>query len=315
METDGFERVLVPTDGSDTSAAAVDHGLSLAAAYGASVRFVFVSDIYSMSTIPKSREEREYGEALIDSLVERADEEGVPASGTVRAGFPHEEILAEVDQTGADLVVMSSHGRTGVGRYLMGSVTEKVVRLSDVPILTVHGERVPAEYDRVLVPTDGSDSAAAAERRAVDVAREFDAALDVLTVVETTGVGFDVRSEQHRAASEAAAGDIVDAAVGRAREAGVERVEGAVSFGTPHRKIRSYAEERGADLIVVGTHGRTGLDRYLLGSVAERVLRLATVPVLTVPLPADGADDADDAPAADGDDEGDESDGGDGTSG
>ena len=306
METDGFERVLVPTDGSDTAAAAVDHGLSLAAAYGAAVRFVFVSDIYAMSTVPESLEEREHGEALVDSLVERANDEGVPADGAVLPGFPHEEILAQVDQTGADLIVMSSHGRTGVGRYLMGSVTEKVVRLSDVPILTLHGKHVPAAYDHILVPTDGSDTAAAAERRAVGFARKFDAALDVLTVVETTGVGFDVRSEQHRAESKRAAEDIVDAAVGRAREAGIDDVEGVVRFGTPHHEIRSYAEERSADLIVVGTHGRTGLDRYLLGSVAERVLRLATAPVLTVPLPSDPADDAQ---ATDEDDEGGEASG------
>ena len=292
METDGFERVLVPTDGSDTAEAAVEHALSLAAAYDASVRFLFVADIYAMSTIPESREEHEHGEALVTSLVERADAADVVADASVREGFPHEEILTEVDQAGADLVVMSSHGRSGVGRYLMGSVTEKVVRLAGVPVLTLHGERVPAAYDRVLVPTDGSDTAEAAERRAVGIARQFDAALDVLTVVETTGVGFDVRSEQRRAEWERAAKRIVDAAVERARTAGVDDVEGAVRFGTPHQEIRTSAEERDADLIVVGTHGRTGLNRYLLGSVAERVIRLATVPVLTVPLPEDAGENA-----------------------
>ena len=285
MNGDGFERVLIPTDGSDTAAAAVDHGLSLAAAYGASVVFLFVADVYAMSTVPESREAREQGQAVVDSLVDRAEDEGVAAEGSIRTGFPHEEILDETAAAGADLVVLSSHGRTGLGRYLLGSVTEKVVRLSDVPVLTVHAGDVEATYDRVLAPTDGSDTAARAVGAAVGVAREFDAALDVLSVVETTGVGFDVRSEQYRTQYEEAATRIVDEAVERGRAAGVESVEGAVRFGTPHEEILAYAEEAGADLVVMGTHGRTGLDRYLLGSVAERTLRLADVPVLTVPAP------------------------------
>ena len=290
MNGDGFERILIPTDGSDTAAAAVDHGLSLAAAYGASVEFLFVADVYAMSTVPESREAREQGQAVVDSLVDRAEDEGVAAEGSVRTGFPHEEILDETAAAGADLVVLSSHGRTGVGRYLLGSVTEKVVRLSDVPVLTVHTGDVEAAYDRVLAPTDGSDTAARAVGAAVGVAHEFDAALDVLSVVETTGVGFDVRSEQYRTQYEEAAARIVDEAVERGRAAGVEAVEGAVRFGTPHEEILAYAEEAGTDLVVMGTRGRTGLDRYLLGSVAERTLRLADVPVLTVPAPNADAD-------------------------
>ena len=289
MSRDGFERALIPTDGSDAAAAAVDHGLSLAAAYGASVRFLFVADVYVMSTVPESEEARESGREIIDSLVERAADEGVEADGTVRSGFPHEEILAESSDAGADLVVMSSHSRTGIERFLSGSVTEKVVRLSAVPVLTVHadGATTEAAYDRVLVPADGSDTAARAVETGVGVAREFDAALDVLSVVETTGVGFDVRSEQQREERHRVAEQIVDDAVERARAAGVE-AEGHVTFGTPHEEILAFVEETRTDLVVMGTHGRTGLDRYLLGSVAERTLRLAGVPVLTVPLPGTG---------------------------
>ena len=289
MSRDGFERVLIPTDGSDTAAAAVDRGLSLAAAYGASVTFLFVADVYAMSTVPESREAREHGREVVDALVERAADEGVEAEGTVRTGFPHEEVLEAASDIGADLVVMSSHGRSGVERFLSGSVTERVVRLSEVPVLTVHAGGTDAAYDRVLVPTDGSDTAARATEVGVGVAREFGAAVDVLSVVETVGVGFDVRSEQHREERQGAARRIVDDAVERARAAGVE-AEGSVAFGTPHREILAFAEEAGTDLVVMGTHGRTGLDRYLLGSVAERTLRLAHVPVLTVPLPEADAD-------------------------
>ena len=289
MIRDGFERVLIPTDGSDTAAAAVDHGLSLAATYGASVTFLFVADVYAMSSVPERREAREYGREIVDALVDRATAEGVEAEGTVRTGFPHEEILDEASDVGADLVVMSSHGRTGVERVLSGSVTERVVRLSEVPVLTVHAGDTDAAYDRVLIPVDGSDTAIRAIAVGVGVAREFGAALDVLSVVETSGVGFDVRSEQYREEHQRAAQKLVDDTVERARAAGVE-AEGSVAFGTPHEEILALAEEVGTDLVVMGTHGRTGLERYLLGSVAERTIRLAEAPVLTVPLPESNAD-------------------------
>ncbi len=302
MNEDGFERILIPTDGSDTAATAVGHGLSLAAAYEAAVEFLYVADVYAMSTVPESREAREHGAEIVESLVDRAESEGVAAEGTVRTGFPHEEILDEASTVGADLVVMSSHGRTGLDRYLIGSVAEKVVRLSAVPVLTVQSDDVDAAYDRLLVPTDGSDTANRAVGAGVGVARKFDAAIGFVSVVETAGVGFDVRSEQYREEHHRAAQHIVDTAMERARAAGVESVTGEVRFGTAHEEILAVAEANGADLVVMGTRGRTGLDRYLLGSVAERTLRLADVSVLTVPAPnGDGDGNAESGGDADAD--------------
>jgi nucleotide-binding universal stress UspA family protein len=159
--------------------------------------------------------------------------------------------------------------------------------------MTVPGFTLPANgfgmYGDVLVPTDGSDGADEATERAVDLATTYDAAIHALYVVDTNVGGEGVGA---LGALEAAGRKAVDDVIERAEAAGVETVEGTVGRGAPHRAILEYADEHGVDLIVMGTHGRTGLDRYLLGSVAEKIVRLSDAPVLTVRL-------ADESPEAD----------------
>ncbi|MDX1748112.1 MAG: universal stress protein, partial [Halobacteriales archaeon] len=113
-------------------------------------------------------------------------------------------------------------------------------------------------------------------------ATEFDAELHVLYVVDTSAVAPEAGAAGIIEAFEAAGQRAIDEVTDRAASAGVNHVEGMVGRGVPHRAILEYAKTNGVDLIVMGTHGRTGLDRYLLGSVTEKVVRLAESPVLTV---------------------------------
>jgi nucleotide-binding universal stress UspA family protein len=140
-------------------------------------------------------------------------------------------------------------------------------------------------YDRILVPTDGSEGSRAAVEHAVDLATTFDAVLHALYVVDA-GVGVDGGVLGTLDAFEAAGEDAVEEVARRAAAAGVETVTDVVQ-GTPHRAILDHVDEHAVDLVVMGTHGRTGLDRYLLGSVAEKVVRLSDGPVLTVRIPED----------------------------
>lgn len=136
-------------------------------------------------------------------------------------------------------------------------------------------------YSRILVPIDGSETAAAAADHAIQLALAFDAEIHPIYVVETN-VGPTTGLVDVLEALESAGEETVEAVRERASAAGVTRVDGGVLRGTPHRTILDYADENDVDLIVMGTHGRTGLDRYLLGSITERVVRMADVPVLTV---------------------------------
>lgn len=129
-------------------------------------------------------------------------------------------------------------------------------------------------YERILVPVDGNDETQGAVSHALDIADKYDATVCVLHVVseELVGDADELESNGER---------ITDAVVGRATEFGIDAV-GDVTDGRPSDRILGYADEQDIDLIVMGTHGRTGLGRVLLGSVAERVARHSDVPVLLV---------------------------------
>jgi nucleotide-binding universal stress UspA family protein len=137
-------------------------------------------------------------------------------------------------------------------------------------------------YDDILFPTDGSAGADAALDHAIEHALNYGATLHVLYVVEENVPVAEVGQPDVLDELEAEGERIVEDARHRATGAGVESVRGAVGGGSPHRAILEYVDDHGIDLVVMGTHGRSGLDRLLLGSVAERVVRAAVCPVMTV---------------------------------
>ncbi|MFC6977208.1 universal stress protein [Halomicroarcula sp. GCM10025709] len=163
-------------------------------------------------------------------------------------------------------------------------------------------------YETILFPTDGSDGADAALEHAVDHARQYDATLHVLFVADTDAVHSGMVGEEHDGVAQS---EMVgeeheqeqpsglvneeheDAVTAHAEQVVSDTadaidddvaVETAVWSGNPFKRILDYSDESDADLIVMGTHGRTGVDRYLLGSVTEKVVRAADAPVLTVRL-------------------------------
>ncbi|MFB6093978.1 MAG: universal stress protein [Halanaeroarchaeum sp.] len=138
-----YDRLLVPTDGSPESLAAADEAFAFAGAVGASVEAVFVVDTRDYSTLPEGKwvsiadELEAEGERALEEVEARAEDAGVPVSTAVTRGVPHEAILERAETVGADLIVMATHGRTGIDRFLLGSVTEKVIRSTDRPVLVV----------------------------------------------------------------------------------------------------------------------------------------------------------------------------------
>ncbi len=142
-------------------------------------------------------------------------------------------------------------------------------------------------YSQILVPTDGSPASDAAIEHAIDLAQQYDARLHALYVVDgaaysTLEAGAEIVIEALESEGDAATTRVAETA----EAAGVECVS-TVTTGTAYRSITDYVGENGIDIIVMGTHGRKGLDRYLLGSVTERVVRTSDVPVLTVRQPSD----------------------------
>ena len=142
-------------------------------------------------------------------------------------------------------------------------------------------------YDEILVPTDGSEASRRATEHAVDLASNYDARVHALYVVDTSVyLTLETGAEMVLEALEKEGESAVQAVEDAATAAGVAVVT-AVTDGNAYDVIAEYVADNDVDLIVMGTHGRTGLDRYLLGSVTERVVRTSDVPVLTVRTAAD----------------------------
>ncbi|WP_318568180.1 universal stress protein [Salinigranum marinum] len=156
-----YDTILLPTDGSAPSDAARDHAVGLAAAYDATLHAVYVIDDAALraaridSDVVLAGFETE-GEQILDDVVAAASDVGVTCETAVLHGHTHEAITDYTDEHGVDLVVMGTHGRHGIQRFLLGSVTERVVRSSPVPVLTVRGEEADVEAEG-SEPTDAAD--------------------------------------------------------------------------------------------------------------------------------------------------------------
>ncbi|WP_416838793.1 universal stress protein [Haloferax sp. DFSO52] len=279
-----LESILFPTDRSSDTNVVFDHVCHLASRHDATLHIVHVAP-----SQPKRRPRADDVETLLQDAVTRAENAGVDAVSAVVNGEPYLEILDYATTHDISLIAMPTHGRRGLRRLLLGSTTERVVRLSDAPVLTIRpsaADELAGPYTTVLVPTDGSESATAALTLGADIAAIDAAALRVLSVVDTTLLGADITADIEVNLIEQKAHDVVDDAVELAREAGVDAVTGSVELDTSvHRAIMAAIDEHDADLVVLGTQGRTGFDRYLLGNVAEKLLRTSPVPILTVRTP------------------------------
>jgi len=284
-----YEDILLPFDGSDGAAEALHHAAEIAHWADATIHVLFVADTTrdSVTTV---------GTQVVDALVQKGEDVVEEAARTLRTlganhdsdvvqGNPAPTIVEYAERYDHDLVVMPTHGREGMSRYLLGSVTEKVVRLSSVPVLTVRmqpDEQLAFPYENVLVPTDGSEGASRAAEHALSLAASLDATVHALSVVDDTALGPDVRSTISEREREQAATAALDDLVSAGKTHGVGNVVRHVEHGRPVDRILDTIESSDVHAVVMGTTGRRGTDRILLGSVAEQTVRSAPVPVITV---------------------------------
>lgn len=150
-----YETILFPTDGSDESLQALDHALDIANTYDAALHALYVVDTSypyagpdggAIDMRPIFEALREEGERTIQRIEEQAKETETAVVGAIReASVVHREILEYADENDVDMIVMGTHGRRGLDRWLIGSVTERVVRTADIPVLTVRSVKEPEE--------------------------------------------------------------------------------------------------------------------------------------------------------------------------
>lgn len=288
-----YDTIVVPTDGSELAESVVDGALALAERHDATAHVIHVLELgelpegHGSETVADlSRGAEQYLASVVGAGEQLSTTPTTSVVETDRAVY--REIVEYATDHDADLIVMGTHGRRGLDQRVLGSTTERTLRVSPIPILTIHeGTVFDPEFETVLVPTDGSDVANAAANYAIDLADGTDAALHVVHVVDIAvtsplGESAAVLTELEETGKEA-----VDDVLDRADDAELRSVQASVLSGSPARSILDYIADHDIDLVVMGTHGRSGLERYLLGSVTETVARLADVPVLSVPVRSD----------------------------
>ncbi|WP_222913327.1 universal stress protein [Natrinema sp. SYSU A 869] len=284
-----YEDILLPFDGSDGVAEALHHAAEIAHWADATIHVLFVADTTrdSVTVVETQVVDAlvQEGESVVEEAEKTLDTLGVNYDSDVVQGNPAPTVVEYAERYDYDLIVMPTHGREGVSRYLIGSVTEKVIRLSSVPVLTARmqpDEQLVFPYENILLPTDGSASAVHAAEHGLSLAAALDATVHVLSVVDDTSLGLDVRSTILGGESEQAGADAVDDLVSEAETRGVSNTVRHVEHGSPIEVILDTIESNDIHAVVMGTTGRRGSDRILLGSVAEKTARSAPVPVITV---------------------------------
>lgn len=285
-----IENLLLCTDGSEFSEGAVREAINLAKTCSSrlfALSVVETNPEYETMAPQLVEKEIEKARTYLDAVKERASRENVNCETIVRQGEDsYRYVVEEAAKRHAEMIIMGRRGRTGLKRLMMGSVTAKVIGHAPCDVLVVpRAARV--ELKRVLVATDGSRYSDAAAMQAIGIAKRCGAELTVISVVPSETISpldivhsemqRELISEKERKAAECNVRNIQDVA-----EKNGVNVKGFVRAGKPYEAIISAADERKADLIVVGSHGRTGIEKLLMGSVTERVIVLSPCAVLVV---------------------------------
>lgn len=292
-----FEKILVPVDFSEHSRAALGHAALFASAFGSSLELVHVVEHVVHSHAPFWTRELLLGEELHAQALAAAEaamqklrpEVPVASPGavetTVLSGTLPASLVDHAEQGGAGLIVVSTHGRTGFSRWLMGSVSERLLRMAHCPVLVARGGSAAAQPSirRLLAAVDLSDHSRRALSVAGGIAQKLGATLEVLYVWAAPYYEEPLRDqaglfERIREHARTELDEFVDGA-GLPSSVPVERT---IVSGTPTAEIQQRVQQTHADLLVLGTHGRGGVKRLVLGSVAESTARYATSATLVV---------------------------------
>lgn len=285
--------LLFPTDGSACAEFAHAHAAFLARQYEADLHVLHVTEAPSDGPDALSAlieiDERDILQQLrapVPPEVEPPAEERIRRVTRTNASAAS-GVLTYAAEVDADLIVMGTHGRRGMGRLLMGSVAEEVVRLSACPTLTVCGSKAPVpdrDINQIVVPMGLSAHTPKLFAHALAIAATYDAQLALVHVIESSGLPSVYQLDAPATDDEAVARRVEAALAEYAEAARAEGVSATTTVrrGHPTAVILDLLDDRAADLVTIATHGRTGIERLLIGSVAEKVVRMAPCPVFTV---------------------------------
>jgi len=272
-----MEKLLLSTDGSEFSGGAIREAINLAKTCSSKLYVISVAvepelrefaDAYPLAATEKLEMAiRQH----LESLKERAEKEGVVCEIIERRGpEAYKYIVDEAAKNNVEMIIMGRRGRTGLTRLMMGSVTAKTIGHAPCKVLVVPKD-ARITFEKLLVATDGSIFSELASREAISIVKRTKSSLIALSVAK--------KDENIPVAKES-----VKMIKNVAEKEGI-KVEALTAKGEPYEVIINTAEKKNAGFIVVGSHGRSGIERLLMGSVTERVIGHAGCAVLVVGKP------------------------------
>jgi nucleotide-binding universal stress UspA family protein len=289
-----IRKILVPLDGSQLAETALPFATALARRASASLALIRATDSHSLFGDVGSAQTRiiASAEKYLESVAGRLNAEGLQAEcGAPFGGSPSEWIVDEIEMRQADLAIMATHARAGAEHWLHGSVAESVVHKSHVPVMVVPAgaaQRLNAEHPTVVVPLDGSLLSESVLPFASDFARAIAASMVLVAVVPRQGklvagpfgaVTIDVGDDHSNL--EGSAGTYL-ADIAEWTKTGGVSAETVLRHGEAPDEIIATIEEYAPAVVVMATHGRAGLVRTMLGSVAGAVVHRAALPIVLV---------------------------------
>ncbi|MCA9946769.1 MAG: universal stress protein [Anaerolineales bacterium] len=279
-----FNKILLPLDGSELAETALAPAVALAEAFSAELVLLRVvvplslkldPDLYQRIIDGGQKEAKRY----LSGIQLRSLFSMVPVKGETVVGKAANSILDYAEENGIDLIVMASHGRSGISRWVYGSVADKVLHKAECSLAIIHPqvETKPFVHKRILVPLDGSLQAEQALGPALKLAHEVAAELVLLRVTEMPPIPKEPVDgwpgiESVMQAAELEARIYLE----RTRQSLVDsdiQISTQVATGSVAESIIDTADEQQVDLIVMSSHGRSGVDRWIFGSVTEKTLR------------------------------------------
>lgn len=286
--------ILVPLDGSPLAEEVLP--LASEVARKTDARLLLFTAVHPVATWDPSAasvrwdEEEKLARAYLGGQREKIAATGLEVGVELHLGNPAEQILKACDEFGAGMLAFSTHGRSGIARFVFGSVARRVLESTTLPALIVRPRKdqpSPTTITRILVPLDGSPVAESVLPEVVKLAKTFGASITLFNAIAplATYPGFetimpaasrDVFPELQTQA------DAYLAEVARGISAEGIEVKAVTTLANAADGILDAANQTGADLIAIGTHGRSGIERAVLGSVADAVIRRSDLPVFAI---------------------------------
>jgi nucleotide-binding universal stress UspA family protein len=292
MEETMFKKILVPLDGSDLAERAVEPAMTIAGQQEGGEVILLSVPIYKDILVPttsgfdlllpdQSLEQfREDVESYLNEVKAAWDRSGAQVQTLIKDGDVASVIVDTAEELGVDLIMMTTHGYSGFSRWLLGSVTERVLRSAACPVLAIREKR---PLTNILITLDGSKLAETALEPGIEIARALGGSVTLLQVDTDANLGAlelsmlelaEAGMSRHvqKVMSEDHLINYLNKTADKYRSEDLT-IETVVMEGTPARAILDFTEAEEIDLIVMTTHGRTGLRRWVYGSVTEKVLR------------------------------------------